>query len=102
MMCRPGRRAGTHTPQLIEGARLTARREHARERLTMSKANTTVVGRVVATLTRIFAPALNLVAVSRNRGARRSPPSLKALLAAAPLEDIDLKRAPDFGRDIDL
>jgi hypothetical protein len=33
-----------------------------------------------------------------------SPPkqSLKALLASAPLEGIDLTRNPDFGRDVDL
>jgi hypothetical protein len=32
----------------------------------------------------------------------RQTEGLKALLAAAPLEGIDLSRTPDFGRDVDL
>jgi hypothetical protein len=32
----------------------------------------------------------------------RKPVGLKALLAAAPLDGIDLDRAPDKGREIDL
>jgi hypothetical protein len=52
----------------------------------------------VTILARTFAAASKLV-VLRNR---RSAPSLKALLAAAPLEGIGLDRARDCGRDIEL
>jgi hypothetical protein len=41
-------------------------------------------------------------ALLRERFAAKRPKGLKALLAAAPLEDIDLTREQDFGRDVDL
>ena len=41
-------------------------------------------------------------ALLRERFGRGTAKGLKALLAAAPLEGIDLRRAPDRGRDVDL
>jgi hypothetical protein len=41
-------------------------------------------------------------ALLRERFGAGKPTGLKALLAAAPLDDIDLARGRDFGRDIDL
>lgn len=41
-------------------------------------------------------------ALLRDRFAAPAPSGLKALLAAAPLDDIDLTRERDFGRDVDL
>jgi len=41
-------------------------------------------------------------ALFRQRFAEPSTPSLKALLASAPLEGIDLGRRRDFGRDVEL
>jgi len=41
-------------------------------------------------------------AVLRERFARGTAKGLKALLAAAPLEGIELSRARDLGRDVDL
>lgn len=38
----------------------------------------------------------------RRRLAQSSPVSLKALLASAPLDGIDLERSRDLGRDVDL
>ena len=38
----------------------------------------------------------------RRRFAQPSPVSLKALLASAPLDGIDLERSQDLGRDVDL
>jgi len=38
----------------------------------------------------------------RRRFAEPPKVSLKALLASAPLEGVDLERSPDFGREIDL
>lgn len=38
----------------------------------------------------------------RQRFAEPPPVSLKALLAAAPLDGIDLERSPDRGRDVEL
>jgi hypothetical protein len=65
----------------------------------MLKANAaSIIRSAVTILARILAAASKLVGV-RNR---RSAPNLKALLAAAPLEGIDLRRAHDRGRDVDL
>ena len=44
----------------------------------------------------------NARALLRQRFAEPPSPSLKALLASAPLEEIDLDRHPDFGRHIEL
>jgi len=41
-------------------------------------------------------------ALLRARFGATAPPDLKALLAAAPLEGIDLTREQDVGRDVDL
>ena len=41
-------------------------------------------------------------ALLRRRFADAEPKGLKALLAAAPLEGIELDRSPDLGRPIDL
>jgi hypothetical protein len=41
-------------------------------------------------------------ALLRKRFAAKQPNGLKALLAAAPLDGIDLTREQDFGRDVDL
>ena len=41
-------------------------------------------------------------ALLRERFASVRPKGLKALLASAPLEGIDLSREEDFGRDVDL
>ncbi len=41
-------------------------------------------------------------ALLRRRFARPHAVGLKALLAAAPLEGVDLERAPDTGRPVDL
>jgi hypothetical protein len=41
-------------------------------------------------------------ALLRARFVSRRTPELKALLAAAPLEGIDLTRSPDTGRPVDL
>lgn len=41
-------------------------------------------------------------ALLRQRFAEPPKTSLKALLAAAPLDGIDLDRDPSFGRDVDL
>jgi hypothetical protein len=41
-------------------------------------------------------------ALLRDRFATGSTTGLKALLAAAPLEGIDLERDRDFGRDVEL
>ena len=38
----------------------------------------------------------------RRRFAQSPPVSLKALLASAPLDGIDLERSRDLGRDVDL
>jgi hypothetical protein len=57
-----------------------------------------IIRSVVTNLSRAFAAASRLVDLR----IRRSPPSLKALLAAAPLEGIDLRRARDRGRDVHL
>jgi hypothetical protein len=68
----------------------------------MRKANATFLRSLLAVFSRIFAAASKLVAFRRNHFAQRSTPDLKALLAAAPLEDIELDRARDFGREIDF
>jgi hypothetical protein len=41
-------------------------------------------------------------ALLQRRFAEPAGPSLKALLASAPLEGIDLDRSQDVGRDVDL
>jgi hypothetical protein len=41
-------------------------------------------------------------ALLRKRFGAAKPAGLKALLAAAPLDGIDLARVRDFGRDVDL
>ncbi len=41
-------------------------------------------------------------ALLRERFAANRPKGLKALLAAAPLEGVDLSRDEDYGRDVDL
>jgi hypothetical protein len=67
----------------------------------MCKGIATLVDRVLAIIERILAGSPKLV-IARDRYARRSPRSLKTHLAAAPLEGIELDRARDFGRDLDL
>jgi hypothetical protein len=72
--------------------------------------------RVEVSVSREDAPLVRQVAAALSDPARRAaartllrqrfiapaPPSLKALLASAPLEGIDLERDRDFGRYVDL
>jgi hypothetical protein len=76
-------------------------RSNDREGLIMRKANATSLRSLLAVFSRIFAAASKLAAIRRNHFARATP-GLKALLAAAPLEGIELDRARDFGREIDF
>jgi len=78
-----------------------ARRGFVRVEVNVSKDDATLVRHVAAALSD---PARQVATRMLLRQRFVEPPkvSLKALLASAPLEGIDLERAPDFGRDVDL
>jgi hypothetical protein len=77
-----------------------ARRGFVRVEVNVSKDDATLVRHVAAALSD---PARQDAARTLLRQRFSEPPkmSLKALLAAAPLEGIDLDRNPDLGRDFD-
>jgi hypothetical protein len=78
-----------------------ARRGFVRVEVNVSKDDAPLVRHVAAAL---VDPARRAAArvLLRQRFAEPPKVSLKALLAAAPLEGIDLERARDLGRDVDL
>ncbi len=78
-----------------------ARRGFARVEVTVSKDDAILVRNVAATLSD---PARQAAARTLLRQHFVEPPSvsLKALLASAPLDGIDLDRGRDFGRDVNL
>jgi hypothetical protein len=78
-----------------------ARRGFVRVEVNVSKDDATLVREVAAALSD---PARQAAARTLLRQRFVEPPkvSLKALLAAAPLDGIDLDRGPDLGRDVDL
>ena len=88
------------SPVVRHRARM-ARRGFVRVEVNVSKADAPLVRHVAAAL---VDPARQAAARALLRQRFADPPkvSLKALLAAAPLEGIDLERARDFGRDVDL
>jgi hypothetical protein len=78
-----------------------ARRGLVRVEVNVSKDDATLVRHVAAALTD---PTRQGAARTLLRQRFIEPPSvsLKALLASAPLEGIDLDRGPDHGREVDL
>ncbi len=81
-----------------------ARRERegfVRVEVTVRKEDASLVRNVVSALADPSrqAPARRLL---RQHFIEPAKPSLKALLASAPLDGIDLERGPDPGRDVDL
>jgi hypothetical protein len=78
-----------------------ARRGFVRVEVTVSKDDANLVRHVAAALSD---PARQGAARMLLRQRFVEPPevSLKALLASAPLDGIDLDRAPDLGREVDL
>ena len=78
-----------------------ARRGFVRVEVSVSKDDASLIRRVVAALTD---PVRQAVARTLLRENFVEPPkvSLKALLAAAPLDGIDLERDRSPGRDVDL
>ncbi len=78
-----------------------ARRGFVRVEVNVSKDDASLVRQVAAALSD---PARQAAARTLLRQRFAEPPkvSLKALLASAPLDGIDLDRARDLGRDVDL
>jgi len=78
-----------------------ARRGFVRVEVTVSKADASLVRHVAAALAD---PARQAAARVLLQQRFVEPPkvSLKALLASAPLDGIELERSPDLGRDVDL
>ena len=78
-----------------------ARRGFVRVEVNVSKADASLVRHVAAALSD---PARQAAARALLRQRFVEPPkvSLKALLASAPLDGIDLDRGRDLGRDVDL
>jgi hypothetical protein len=78
-----------------------ARRGFVRVEVNVSKDDASLVRHVAAALSD---PARQAAAriLLRQRFVEPSKVSLKALLAAAPLDGIDLDRGTDLGRDVDL
>ncbi|MGO8834378.1 MAG: hypothetical protein ACLQE9_16370, partial [Roseiarcus sp.] len=78
-----------------------ARRGFVRVEVNVGKDDASLVRQVAAALSD---PARQAAARALLRQRFAEPPkvSLKALLASAPLDGIDLKRGPDLGRDVDL
>jgi hypothetical protein len=78
-----------------------ARRGVVRVEVNVSKEDAALVRHVAAALSD---PARRAAARMLLRQRFVEPPevSLKALLASAPLDGIDLDRRPDLGRDVDL
>jgi hypothetical protein len=78
-----------------------ARRGFVRVEVNVSKDDASLVRHVAAALSD---PARQAVARVLLRQRFVEPPkiSLKALLASAPLDGIDLDRDPDLGREVDL
>jgi hypothetical protein len=77
------------------------RRGFVRVEVSVSKSDASLVRHVAAALAD---PERQAAARSLLRQRFAEPPkvSLKALLASAPFDEIDLTRTPDFGRDVDL
>lgn len=78
-----------------------ARRGFVRVEVNVSKDDASLVRHVAAALAD---PARQAAArmLLRQRFAEPPKVSLKALLASAPFDGIDLDRGPDLGRDVDL
>jgi len=72
-----------------------------RVEVSVRKEDVTLVRRVAAALVDPTRQA-DARALLRLRFAEPPKTSLKALLAAAPLDEIDLERSPDVGREVDL
>ena len=79
----------------------TKRRGFVRVEVNVSKDDAVLIRNVAAALSD---PARQAAAraLIRQRFVEPANVNLKALLASAPLEGIDLDRDPDFGRDVDL
>ena len=88
------------SPLVRHRARM-ARQGFVRVEVNVSKDNASLVRHVAAALSD---PARQAAARMLLRQRFIEPPelSLKALLASAPLDGIDLDRSPDLGREVDL
>jgi hypothetical protein len=88
------------SPLASHRARMT-RRGFVRVEVSVRKDDASLVRHVAAALSD---PARQAAARALLRQRFAEPPkmSLKALLASAPLDGIDLDRGRDFGRDVDL
>ena len=73
----------------------------ARLEVNVRKADATLVRNVVRALSSPEQEQTARALLRKHFGSRQAE-GLKALLAAAPLEGIDLSRERDFGRDVDL
>lgn len=72
-----------------------------RVEVNVRKEDAGLVRRVAAALSDPMKQAATRALLQRRFG-ERAEPSLKALLASAPLDGIDLERSGDVGRDVDL
>lgn len=78
-----------------------ARQGFVRVEVNVRKEDASLVRRVASALSDPARQA-EARALLRQRFVELSHASLKALLASAPLDGIDLERSPDPGRDVDL
>lgn len=93
--------AGAKKSSLAKHRARMARQGFVRVEVNVRKEDATLVRRVASALSDPSrqAEARRLL---RQRFVGPAKPNLKALLASAPLDGIDLKRGRDLGRDVDL
>jgi len=96
-----GAKSARTAASLVSHRARMARRGFVRVEVSVSKDDAGLVRQVAAALSD---PARQAGARTLLRQRFAEPPkvSLKALLASAPLDGIDLDRAGDLGRDVDL
>ena len=88
-------------PPLARHRARLARRGFVRVEVSVSKDDAGLVRQVAAALSDPARP-VDARVLLRRRFVEPSRVSLKALLASAPLDGIDLDRSPDLGREVDL